>query len=50
MNEKRYDLYVGKLLYMSTKDIVKAKNVFKKWEHNGANVTMNVVEVKRVAA
>lgn len=45
----QFDLYRGKLLFLSTTDIDKAFKMFKKWAALGLNVKMKFVTVKEVA-
>jgi len=45
----QFDLYVGKLLYMSTTCIDEAFATFKRWTSNGADVKMKFITVEKVA-
>jgi hypothetical protein len=46
----QFDLYRGRLLFLSTTDIEEAFRMFKKWTGMGLNVKMKFITVKEKAA
>lgn len=45
-----YNLWVGKTLYMSTRDAVRAFTMFKKFQNRGHNASLRFVQDVKVAA
>ena len=45
----QFDLYIGKLLYLSTTCVEEAFRTFKRWKDNGADVSIRFISVRRVA-
>jgi|8_EtaG_2_1085327.scaffolds.fasta_scaffold75022_2 hypothetical protein len=46
----QFNLYIGKLLYKTTYNSSDAFGTFRKWKANGADVRMQLLNTKKVAA
>ena len=46
----KFNLYIGKLLYKTTYNSEDAFSTFRKWQRNGADVRMQLLNVEKVTA